>query len=72
LFGIPLAIRTGRKETYANAMLALGLGLIYYFCVSMISSLAIPFVYAPHLLVWIPNLVLVAIGIKQMKRVFRH
>jgi lipopolysaccharide export system permease protein len=72
LIGIPLAIRTGRKETYANAMLALGLGLIYYFCVSMISSLSIPFVYAPHLLVWIPNLALVAIGIEQMKRVFRH
>jgi lipopolysaccharide export system permease protein len=72
LIGVPLAIRTGRKETYANAMLALGLGLAYYFCVSMISSLSIPFAFAPHLLVWVPNLILVVLGLVQMRRVHRH
>lgn len=72
MVAIPLAIRTGRKETYANAMLALGLGLVYYFFVSMIASLDIPAKYAPELLVWIPNLVMVGIGLFLMRRVHLH
>ena len=72
MVAIPLAIRTGRKETYANAMLALGLGLIYYFFVSMIASLDIPRKFAPELLVWLPNLVMIATGLFLMRRVHLH
>jgi lipopolysaccharide export system permease protein len=70
--GIPLAIRTGRKETYANAMLALGLGLIYYFFVSMIASLDIPSRYHPEWLVWVPNLVMMGIGCALILRIRQH
>ncbi len=70
--GIPLAIRTGRKETYANAMLALALGLVYYFFVSMISSLDIPSRFAPELLIWLPNIAVIGIGIALMRRVYLH
>jgi len=69
---IPLAIRTGRKETYANAMLALGLGLVYYFFVSMIASLDIPARYVPELLVWLPNFAMIGIGLTLMRRVYMH
>ncbi len=72
MVAIPLAIRTGRKETYANAMLALGLGLVYYFFVSMIASLDIPPQFAPELLVWLPNLAMVIIGLLLMRRVYAH
>jgi lipopolysaccharide export system permease protein len=70
--GIPLAIRTGRKETYANAMLALGLGLVYYFFVSMIASLDIPSRYHPEWLVWVPNLVMMGIGCALILRIRQH
>lgn len=70
--GVPLAIRTGRKETYANAMLALGLGLVYYFLVSMVASLDLPAKYHPEYLVWVPNLVMFVIGGVLMIRVHRH
>ena len=72
MVAIPLAIRTGRKETYANAMLALALGLVYYFIVSMIASLEIPFHFHPELLVWVPNVVMVCIGLLLMRRVHQH
>jgi len=72
MVAIPLAIRTGRKETYANAMLALGLGLVYYFFVSMIASLDIPANYHPEILVWLPNLAMIVVGLVLMKRVYLH
>lgn len=72
MIAIPLAIRTGRKETYANAMLALGLGLIYYFFVSMIASLEIPPHFHPAILIWIPNFAVAGIGLLLMRRVYHH
>jgi lipopolysaccharide export system permease protein len=72
MVAIPLAIRTGRKETYANAMLALALGLIYYFFVSMIASLEIPQHFHPVVLVWIPNVIVIGIGVLLMRRVYQH
>jgi lipopolysaccharide export system permease protein len=72
LIAIPLAIQTGRKESYANAALALGIGMVYYFCVSMLTTLTIPAVFQPALLVWLPNLVLVVVGLMLMRRVHAH
>ncbi len=69
---IPLAIKTGRKESYANAMLALGLGLVYYFFASMLASLDIPAALRPELLIWIPNLILISVGIYLVRRVYIH
>lgn len=72
MIAIPLAIRTGRKETYANAMLALGLGLVYYFFVSMIASLDIPPRFHPEFLIWLPNIIMAGSGFLLIRRVYHH
>ena len=72
LVAIPLAIKTGRKETYANAMLALGLGLFYYFLTSLITSLKLPPELHPEWVIWSPNLILLAAGAYLMRRVYLH
>ncbi len=56
LVAIPLAIRIGRKETYANFALALGLALSFYFLMVVVSWLESRPALRPDLLIWLPNL----------------
>ena len=39
VFGVPLAIQVGRKETYANLGIALIIAMTYYFLIIMVSWL---------------------------------
>ena len=39
IFGIPLAIQVGRKETYANLAIALIIAMTYYFLIIVVSWL---------------------------------
>ncbi len=62
LIGIPLGIRVHRRETNYGVFVALGLVLIYYTIQFIGQSLASHAQYAPHLLMWMPNLVFEAVG----------
>jgi lipopolysaccharide export system permease protein len=71
LIGVPLGIRTGRRETSANLGIALGLALGYYFLTIAISWLDQFPRMRPDLLVWIPNLLFQGIGLWLFARVGR-
>jgi lipopolysaccharide export system permease protein len=62
LIGIPLGIRVQRRETRIGVFIALGLMAVYYAIQIIGQSLASHPQYAPHLLMWIPNLIFQAIG----------
>ena len=62
LIGIPLGIRVHRRETNISVFIALGLVAVYYAIQVMGQSLASHAQYAPHLLMWVPNLMFEAIG----------
>ena len=62
LIGIPLGIRVHRRETNVGVFIALGLVAIYYTIQVVGQSLASHSQYAPHLLMWVPNLIFEAIG----------
>lgn len=72
VFGVPLAIQIGRKETYANLGLALVIAMSYYFLMIIVSWLeGIPAV-RPDLLIWLPNLLFQAAGFWLLFRTARH
>jgi lipopolysaccharide export system permease protein len=62
LIGIPLGIRVHRRETNLGILVAVGLVLIYYTLQFIGQSLSSHAEYAPHLLMWIPNLVFQVTG----------
>jgi lipopolysaccharide export system permease protein len=62
LIGIPLGIRVHRRETNLGILVAVGLVLIYYTLQFIGQSLSSHAEYAPHLFMWIPNLVFQATG----------
>jgi len=72
LLGAPLAIRVGRKETYANLALALALAMGYYFLVVAVGWLENRPKLRPDLLVWVPNLVFQTAGVVLLVRANRH
>lgn len=62
LIGIPLGIRVHRRETNVGIFVALGLVAVYYTMQVIGQSLATHAQYAPHLLMWVPNLIFEAVG----------
>ena len=72
VFGVPLAIQVGRKETYANLGIALVIAMTYYFLIIMVSWFEdIPFL-RPDLLIWLPNLIFQGVGFWMIYRASRH
>ncbi|MEK9983714.1 MAG: LptF/LptG family permease [Opitutae bacterium] len=67
--GIPLAIRTGRRETIANAVVAIGLALGYYVILILLGLLENRPEFRPDLLTWAPNLLFVLIGLALVRRI---
>lgn len=62
LIGIPLGIRVHRRETKIGVFLALALIAVYFTIQIAGQSLASHPQYAPHLLMWVPNLLFQAVG----------
>jgi lipopolysaccharide export system permease protein len=72
VFGVPLAIQAGRKETYANLGIALVIAMSYYFLLIMVSWLEDKPALRPDLLIWLPNLIFQSIGFWLIHRASRH
>ena len=72
VFGVPLAIQVGRKETYANLGIALVIAMSYYFLLIMVSWLEGKPSLRPDLLIWLPNLIFQGIGFWMIYRASRH
>jgi lipopolysaccharide export system permease protein len=72
VFGVPLAIQVGRKETYANLGIALVIAMTYYFLIIMVSWLEDSPGLRPDLLIWLPNLFFQGIGFWMIRRASRH
>lgn len=68
VFGIPLAIHVGRKETYANLGLALAIAMVYYFMMIMASWVERAPQWRPDWLVWVPNFLFQVVGFALLRR----
>ena len=72
LVGVPLGIKVSRRETSANLGLALALALGYYFMTIAIGWLERRPELRPDLLMWLPNLIFIAVGFWLFWRVDRR
>ena len=72
IFGVPLAIQAGRKETYANIGIALIIAMSYYFLTILFSWFEASPSLRPDLLIWLPNLLFQAAGFWMIHRSSRH
>ena len=71
LVGIPLGIRVSRRETSANFVMALLVTMGYYLLTVAVKVLDRHPEYRPDLLLWVPNLLLIALGAWLFSRVER-
>ena len=72
IFGVPLAIQVGRKETYANLAIALVIAMTYYFLMIIVSWMENNPALRADLLIWVPNIIFQAVGFWLMRRASRH
>jgi lipopolysaccharide export system permease protein len=66
---IPLGIKVGRSESYANILVALGLAFVWYFSTVVIEWLEKSPDLRPDLLIWLPNLGFQILGLILFKRI---
>jgi len=69
--GVPLGIKVSRRETSANLGLAVALALGYNFLTVMVGWLDKHPEYRPDLLLWVPNLILLGLGVWLLRRLDR-
>ena len=72
IFGVPLAIHVGRKESYANLGIALVIAMSYYFLIIAVSWLEGVPALRPDLLIWLPNIIFQAAGFYLIQRANKH
>ncbi|PTY03241.1 YjgP/YjgQ family permease [Opitutaceae bacterium EW11] len=69
LLGVPLGIRTQRKETSANLGVALLIMMAHYFLTFMATRLSTYPALHPEWLLWIPDLLVLGLGIALFRRI---
>ncbi len=69
LIGVPLGIKVSRRETSANFGVALLLTLGYYLLTVAVKALDRHPEYRPDLLIWVPNLLIIGIGVWLFSRI---
>jgi lipopolysaccharide export system permease protein len=71
LIGIPLGIKTSRRETTVGIALSLGLALIYYLMMLLAQALSNRPYFYPEAILWTPNLIFEVLGVWLLWRVSR-
>ena len=71
LIGVPLGIKVSRRETSANFAVAVGLTLTYYVMTLAVKVLDRHPEVRPDLLLWVPNLILLGLGVWLLMRIDR-
>ncbi len=71
LIGLPLAIRTSRRETSINLFLSVMLAGIYFISIMIFQAFSSKPEFQPQLLLWIPNVVYQAGGLYYLFRIAR-
>lgn len=71
LIGLPLGIKVSRRETSANLGVALLLVLGFYALTVMVKWLDRHPEYRPDLLLWLPNALFIALGVRLFRRMER-
>lgn len=69
LIGVPLGIKVSRRETSANLGVAVLLALGYYVLTVMVGWLDRHPEYHPDVLLWLPNLIFLALGVWFFRRI---
>lgn len=72
IFGVPLAIQVGRKETYANLGIALVIAMSYYFLMIVVSWMESNPALRADLLIWLPNIIFQSVGFWLIHKASRH
>ena len=72
IFGVPLAIQVGRRESYANLAIALVIALSYYFLIIVVSWFEGNPGLRPDLLMWLPNIIFQVLGCYMFQKASRH
>lgn len=72
LVAIPLGIQVGRRESWSNIAIALGLAMGYFFLSSVTSWFERSPDLHPHLLVHLPNIAFITLGILLFRRINRN
>ncbi len=68
LFGIPLGIRTSRRESNIGVAISLSVMILYYAFLIIAKSLSKRPEFYPHVIIWIPSLVCLAISVLLIRR----
>jgi lipopolysaccharide export system permease protein len=63
LFGIPLGIRTSRRESNIGVAISLSVMILYYAFLIIAKSLSKRPEFYPHVIIWIPSLVCLVIAV---------
>lgn len=72
LLGIPLGIQAHRRDTSSGVVIALGMMLLYYGILIAAKSMEGQTQIAPHLLLWVPNLLFQFLGVFLILRKNKH
>jgi lipopolysaccharide export system permease protein len=72
LLGVPIGIKVSRRETSANLGLALLLVLGFYILTVLVKALDKHPEFRPDLLIWLPNVIFIALGLWLFTRIERR
>ena len=68
LIGIPLGMRTSRRESNIGAAISLGIMILYYAFLILAKSVAKKPEFHPHILIWIPSVVCLVLAFVLIRR----
>ncbi len=68
LFGIPLGIHTSRRESNIGVAISLSVMILYYAFLIIAKSLSKRPEFYPHVIIWIPSLVCLAIAVGLIRK----